>query len=230
MSRRSHPKRLFYDATKQFFRVFFASFFRVRCTARENWPAEGAALVCSNHQSYFDPALIGLSCDRHLNYLARRTLFAFAPFRWLIGALDAIPIEREGIGIGGVKETIRRLRRGEMVVLFPEGTRSRTGELSAIKPGFCALARRADVEIVPIGIDGAFQAWPKGRRLPGLGTVHICVGDPIRAHEVTALTDEELVLAVTERIQACLKSARASRQTAIGRPTCVAEDGLARAC
>ncbi len=61
--------------------------------------------MLSNHQSLFDPVLVGLSLDRQLNYMARQTLFASAPFRWLIQSLDAIPIDRDGLGLSGLKET-----------------------------------------------------------------------------------------------------------------------------
>ena len=142
-----------------------------------------------------------------------QTLFSFGPFRWLIEVLDAIPIERDGLGIGGLKETIRRLRRGEMVLMFPEGTRTRTGELSQLKPGFCALVRRTKVQILPLAMDGAFQVWPKGQPLPKLGTVHLCVGQPITPEQIREWSDEELVAAVSG-IEHCLADARASRRTA----------------
>ena len=68
--------------------------------------AEGGVLVVSNHQSHLDPPLIGIGCPRRMNYLARDTLFRFAPFAWLIRSVDAIPIDREGIGLGGIKEAL----------------------------------------------------------------------------------------------------------------------------
>ena len=94
--------------------------------------------MLSNHQSHLDPVLVGLASDQRLNYLARDTLFGFAPFRWLINSLDAIPIDREGLGLGGLKETLKRLKRGESVLMFPEGTRTRDGEVGRLRPGFCA--------------------------------------------------------------------------------------------
>ena len=71
----------------------------------------------------------------------RDTLFGFPPFRWLINSLDAIPIDREGIGLGGIKESLRRLKAGEMLVIFPEGTRTKDGNVGELKPGFLALAQ-----------------------------------------------------------------------------------------
>ena len=147
-------------------RLAAVAVFKIRCFGRELVPQSGGGLVLSNHQSNLDPVLIGLACERRLNYVARTTLFRSAAFRWMVAALDAIPIDREGGGLGGLKETLKRLKRGEMVLLFPEGTRTPDGEVHAIKPGFCAIARRAAVPLVPVALDGAFDAWPRQRRFP----------------------------------------------------------------
>jgi 1-acyl-sn-glycerol-3-phosphate acyltransferase len=184
---------------------------RVRCGGRQHVPATGGVLVMSNHQSNLDPVLVGLAMDRRLNYLARDTLFGFAPFRWLIRSLDAIPIDREGLGLAGLKETLRRLRRGELVLIFPEGTRTRDGSLQPLRPGFCAVARRAGVPLLPVALDGAFDAWPRSRRLPRLARIHVQFAPPLGPSEVAALSDDELVAECWRRIEASLRLARRGR-------------------
>lgn len=179
-------------------------------------PPTGGGLVMSNHQSHLDPPLVGLCCERRLNYVARQTLLTFAPLRWLFNSLDAIPIDREGSGLGGLKETLKRLKRGELVLLFPEGTRTRDGEVQAIKPGFCALARRAEVPLVPVALDGAFDAWPRHRRCPRPAVIHVQIGEPILPAEVKLLSDEQLVREVERRIRACHAQARITRRRAAG--------------
>ena len=122
-------------------------------------------LVVSNHQSHLDPILVGLACDRRLNYVARDTLFGFAPFRWLIYSLDAIPIDREGIGLGGLKESIRRLRAGEMLLVFPEGTaQCATAKSASLSPAF---SRSLAEPRPPSG-----PSPSKARTTPGLGGTH----------------------------------------------------------
>jgi 1-acyl-sn-glycerol-3-phosphate acyltransferase len=216
MSQRSLSKRLWYGFLHVVCRLLAVALFRVRVSGREHVPAEGAALVLSNHQSHFDPVLIGLACDRRLNYLARKTLFGFPPFRWLIQSLDAIPIHRDGLGLEGLKETLRRLKRGEMVLIFPEGTRTRSGEMGAVKPGFSALAMRADAWLVPVAIEGAFDAWPPRRRFPGVATIHIQFGEPIAGAEARGYGERELVAEVERRIRRCRDQARRQRQRAEG--------------
>lgn len=182
----------------------------VRCHGRRHIPAAGGVLVLPNHQSHLDPVLVGLACNRHLNYLARETLFRYLPFRWLIQSLDAIPIDREGLGLAGLKETLKRLKRGEMVLIFPEGTRTRDGQMAPLKPGFSALARRAQVPLLPVGIAGAYDAWPRWHLLPRRAIVHVCFGPSLKPEVVAHYTDRELVLELERRIRQC--HAQAQRQ------------------
>ena len=128
--RRSLAKRVWYRFLHVACRLVAVVVFRNRVEGRRDVPKSGPVLVLSNHQSNFDPVLIGLACDRRLNYLARDTLFGFAPFRWLIRSLDAIPIDREGVGLSGHQgDASSGSKRGEMVLMFPEGTRTRDGRL-----------------------------------------------------------------------------------------------------
>jgi 1-acyl-sn-glycerol-3-phosphate acyltransferase len=176
----------------------------VRYSGQQNIPPEGGVVVVSNHQSHFDPPLVGAGCRRRMNYLARASLFGFAPFRWLIQSLDAIPLDIEGIGLSGIKETLRRLRRGEMVLMFPEGSRTWDGEVGPFRPGFTALAVRGRASILPVALEGAFDAWPRWRRLPRLGVMHVHYGAPIAADELQAYDEDELIAETRSRVLECL--------------------------
>lgn len=188
--------------------------FRIRCFGREHVPPSGGGLVMSNHQSNMDPVLVGLATNRRLNYLARETLFAFAPFRWLIKSLDAIAIDREGLGLAGLKETLRRLKRGELVLIFPEGTRTRDGEIAPLKSGFCAVARRANVPLLPVAVAGAFESWPRTRLLPRRTVLRVQFGPPLWPSDIEQLDDAALVAEIERRMRACYERARESRRRA----------------
>lgn len=209
---RSLFKRVGYGACQVLARLTATALFRVRVVGRENVPPDGGGLVCANHQSYFDPVLIGLAVDRRLNYLARDTLFRNPLFKWLIDFFDAIPIDREGGGLAGLKETLRRLKQEELVLIFPEGTRTRNGDLQPLKPGFCAVARRSRGPLIPIGFDGAYQAWPRSSPMPRLSRLAVVIGEPILPPLVATLSDPELVAELQGRISHCLDQARALRQ------------------
>jgi 1-acyl-sn-glycerol-3-phosphate acyltransferase len=214
MAQRSIAKRLWYDATRFVCRLAAVIVFRVRRRGQEHVPKTGGALVLSNHQSHLDPVLLALACDRRLNFLARQTLFGFAPFGWLIDSFDAIPIDREGSGLSGLKETLRRLKQDELVLIFPEGTRTPDGRVHAFKPGFVALARRSGQPLLPVGLDGAFDAWPRSRWLPRPAVIHIEFGAPLSAAEMSRLDDAALVAEIERRVRQCQQSAKASRRQA----------------
>lgn len=207
---RSRFQRVGYNAFRIVARLFSVVVFRLRCDGRQHYPTVGGGLVCSNHQSFLDPVLVGLTCDRRLNYLARSSLFRMQPLRGLIEFLDAIPIDRDGLGLAGLKETLRRLKHGEFVLIFPEGTRTADGQVRSLKPGFCSVARRARAPLIPVGIAGAYEAWPRKARLPRPAAIRIVIGPPISADAVSDWNDEQLVRELETRIRDC--HARAQRE------------------
>ncbi|MGW8256639.1 MAG: lysophospholipid acyltransferase family protein [Thermoguttaceae bacterium] len=177
--------------------------FRVRYWGLENVPAEGGVLAVANHQSHLDPPLIGSGCPRQMNYLARETLFRFTPFKQLIGSVNAIPIDRDGLGISGLKESLRRLKRGEIVLIFPEGTRTPDGQIKAFRPGFTSLAVRSRSVILPISIAGAYDCWPKNNKFPMPGEIHIGFGQPILPKDYEGMDERDLAALVEARVRQC---------------------------
>ena len=214
---RSWLQHLIYDFSRLAVRWLGWLCFGLSRRGAENFPAQGAALVCSNHQSYFDPILLGAFCDRRMNYLARENLFDIRGLGALMRLYNAIPVRRDGISISGLKETLKRLKRGELVLIFPEGTRTEDGEVGQLKSGFCMLARKAQVPLVPVGIAGAYEVWPKGRRFPRLSKICLEAGPPISAQQVVELSDDELVSLLDQRIRACFDAATGTRLGQHGR-------------
>ena len=107
---KSRFARCWYEIVRTSALAFGVGYFRLRWYGIENLPASGGYLLLSNHQSHLDPPLIGAVVPRHINYLARDSLFKNRLFGAFIRSLDAIPIDRNGLGIAGLKETLRRLR------------------------------------------------------------------------------------------------------------------------
>lgn len=208
----SRGQRLFYDFLHVTCRLLGVAQYGIRVHGRQHVPRRGGVLVLSNHQSFLDPVIIGVALDRRMTCVARQSLFRNPFFGALIGYLRAIPIEREGVGIAGLKEMLRRLKRGEAVVLFPEGTRTHDGEVRPLRPGFYAVARRAGVPVLPVAMDGAFDVWPRSRALPSLtGQIVVQFGPPIEPGEVARRSEAELVAEVASRIRQCHAQARRRR-------------------
>lgn len=211
MAQRGLVKRLWYDSLRVVCRLAGVVLLRIRCRGREHVPPSGGALVLSNHQSFLDPVLVGLACDRRLNYLARQSLFKVPGLRQLMESLDAIPIDREGSGLAGLKETLRRLKQDELVLIFPEGTRTPDGAVHPFMPGFCSLARRAGVPLLPVALDGAFDSWPRWRPFPWPAVIHVQFGPPLLPAEIENLDDRQLVAAIEARVRWCHTMAQAAR-------------------
>jgi 1-acyl-sn-glycerol-3-phosphate acyltransferase len=172
--------------------------FRYRFSGRSYVPIKGPVLLVSNHQSHLDPVLIGIACPRQLKYLARVGLF-FWPFSWWIRALGAVSIDRVS-AISGIKTTIKLLKDGNAVVVFPEGSRTPDGNLHPMLPGFCVLARRSGATIVPVAIDGAFAALPRGAAYPRPARIQLAFAPAIARDQFANMSDGELTDLVTERI------------------------------
>jgi 1-acyl-sn-glycerol-3-phosphate acyltransferase len=203
MIQRSLFQRVLYRTLQRVLQLLGILFYRVRYSGQHNIPATGSVLVVSNHQSHLDPLLIGVGSRRMMSFVARITLFRFAPFAWLIRNLGAFPIDRDGVGMAGIKESMKRLKAGELVVIFPEGTRTQDGAIGDFRPGFTALAVRTKATILPVAIEGAFAAWPKSQKYPGLGRIRVHFGRPLTATDFAGMDDRELVAEVERRVREC---------------------------
>lgn len=152
---------------------------RFRAFGLENIPRCGGVLLAANHQSYLDPPLVASVLSREMHFMARRSLFRNPVFRVIIAGCNAFAIERDTADVKGVKEAIARLEAGNILLVFPEGTRTVNGSIGRMKPGIGVLAERAAVPIVPVLIEGAHRVWPKGMILPRLGRIRMVFGRPM---------------------------------------------------
>ena len=184
---------------------------RWRATGQQNVPSSGGVLLVCNHVSFLDVLFLGIPLRRPVNYVARSTLFVpiLGPF---IRSVGAFPIQREGIGASGMKETLRRLKAGGIVALFPEGTRSPNGELGPLKPGIAALAARVGVPVVPAGVAGMFESWPRTRPFPVPHPVRIHFGTPILPAELAGLDTEATTALIRDRMVESHERARRGLQ------------------
>lgn len=186
--------------------------FRWRATGRHHMPESGGVLLISNHLSFVDVFFLGIPLRRPLNYVARSTLF-LPVLGTLIRSVGGFPIQREGMGASGMKETLKRLRAGGIVTLFPEGTRSPDGRLGPLKPGIAVLVQRAGVPVVPAGLAGTFEVWPRSRLLPVVHPIRIHYGRAIYPDEVAGLETDAITAMVRDRLEeACREAARGLRR------------------
>jgi 1-acyl-sn-glycerol-3-phosphate acyltransferase len=206
----SFGRRLLYYFARLPVWLFFGILYQTRFFDRNNMPSEGGVLVVSNHQSYYDPPLIAAGImQRQLNFLAKKQLFKFKPLAWLIDQLDAIPLDIDGIGFEGIKISLKRLRNGEAILIFPEGGRTWDGEIGEFKKGSLALAKQTKSTILPVAIDGCYQAWSRENKLPiPFGKIRVIYGKPIKYNEIKELNEEELRELVKTKINELFQKIR----------------------
>jgi 1-acyl-sn-glycerol-3-phosphate acyltransferase len=190
-------------------RVFCMLLFRWRFYGLDNIPSEGPFLLISNHQSFLDPIFCGAPPKRHLCFLARDTLFRNWFFGPLIASVNAIPVKRGQADISTMKKVIGKLQEGRGVCLFSEGTRTSDGKIHPIKTGLGLLSRRSNAVIVPVVIDGAFECWPRTKKLfsPG-GSVIVHYGKAISAQQVKEMGDKKLAQLLTDTLRQMQKQSR----------------------
>ncbi len=189
-------------------RMFCALVFRYRVYGRENVPATGPVILASNHQSYLDPVYCGVAVKRHLVYVARDTLFRYRLFGFLIHSVNAIPVSRDKADIAAMRAIIARLQGGAAVCLYPEGTRTHDGRIIPVKAGFGLLCRRAKAVVVPVLIDGAFETWPRHKRLFEPGAINVRFGKPLSPAQIGTMTNEELADHLTRTLRQMQHTAR----------------------
>lgn len=150
-----------------------------RVTGREHIPRKGAAILASNHISYLDPPLLGSAIWRPAWFMAKAELFEKPALAWLCRGLHAYPIRRGAADRAALKQTLDFLAKGDMVAIFPEGTRSETGELGPPELGVGMIALRSGAPVIPIAISGTNQMLPHGAKMLHPARIRVKIGRPI---------------------------------------------------
>jgi 1-acyl-sn-glycerol-3-phosphate acyltransferase len=179
----------------------FLIYLRMQRVGREHLPKSGPLLLASNHRSFLDPFVIGTLVRRPVYYMAKRELFEKRWQAWILNGLGAFPVDR-GAGDGAALETARAiLARGDVVVVFPEGTRVRRGPLGTPRRGIGRLALEAGVPVAPVAVIGSENVRRGWRIRPR--KVRLRVGRPL-SFPTTGNSSPALAAGVAERIWACV--------------------------
>lgn len=182
--------------------------FRPRIEGLENVPEDGAAIVAGNHLSFSDHFLMPAILPRRITFLAKAEYFTGPGLKGRLTAaffhsVGQIPVDRSGKGAGqaAIDEGLGVLRKGELLGIYPEGTRSHDGRLYKGRVGVAAMALGAGVKVVPCAMVGTFELQPPGRKLPRMGRVTIRFGEPLDFARFAGMEKERTVLrAVTDEI------------------------------
>jgi 1-acyl-sn-glycerol-3-phosphate acyltransferase len=189
-------------------RIMTSLLFDLKTYGIENVPQTGPALLAANHQSYLDPVLVAVHLRRPVSYFAKSELFENRYFGWLIRALGAFPVRLGEGDISAVRETIRRLGEGYLLNLYPEGTRTLDGQIQPIQRGFVLILRRVVVPVIPVVIDGSFEAWHKEWKIFHPHPIRVMYGKPLQYKD---LKGDKIVELLESTLRSMLDELRQKR-------------------
>lgn len=173
--------------------LFCRLFFRAEFHGADNVPSEGPCIIVPNHCTYADPIWITIPIKRRVYYMTWDKVFEIPLLGPLARIFGAFPVKLESVDPKAQREAIEMLKAGRVLVIFPEGGRSKTGAIEPFKMGAFRLALAHGVPIVPVTIDGGFQIWPVGRVLPRPGKLKISYHPPIAVERAPeGLSKQEL--------------------------------------
>jgi 1-acyl-sn-glycerol-3-phosphate acyltransferase len=183
--------------------ALFRILFTYDCRGEENVPAHGPAVVAANHPSYLDPILLSLQVPRAIHFMAWDALFRIPLLGFLMRQFGAFPVDvRKGKGREAYAKAKALIERGEVVGLFPEGKRSRTGWMEpALREGAARLSWETGAPLVPATITGAFRAWPHFQSLPQPARVRVRYHEPIDPAPYRGMSEEEALPAMLAELR-----------------------------
>lgn len=151
---------MIYDLAKKVVWLFFHAFYKVEINGLENIPEDGA-LICPNHYSILDPLFIAISIPRKIRFMAKHEVFKIPFLGWFLKSVGTYPVKRGELDLFSIKNTLKLLKDKELVGLFPEGTRSKTGKLGVANPGVALFSIKSSKVAIPVSITGSYKIFTK---------------------------------------------------------------------
>lgn len=178
---------------------------RLEVEGMENVPETGPFLLVANHQSYLDPILIQAVVPRAMYTMAKSTEFSNPVIGYFLKRLKSFPVRRFQIDPQAVRIVLRHLQAGRGVGIYVEGERTWDGRLQAPRLGTLRLLLKAGAPVIPCGISGAYDVWPRWHRRIRRGTIRIRFGEPMRLPQLDDRRDRNAALPETrERVMSAL--------------------------
>jgi len=175
----SWPAKAFYAVARSACVSFCRLWLRTTVEGRENVPRSGGYVLAPVHRSNMDTPIASVVTRRRLRYMGKDTLWQKPFWRWFLSALGGFPVSRGSVDLEALARCIDVLKRGEPLVLFPEGERKSGPIVQPLFDGSAYVAAKAGVPIVPVGIGGSERVMPKGSKMIHPRKVHVIIGRPM---------------------------------------------------
>jgi long-chain acyl-CoA synthetase len=205
LARHNTAAEIFFFLLGRFINLFFLDAFHLRVRGLENLPSQGPCLICSNHQSYFDPVALGAALPwrvfRDTFALGTSDIFGEGFMRRLARWVRVVVLDPDANLIPAMRAGAYGLRQGRILMLYPEGERSDQGKPVIFRKGAAILSIHEQAPIVPVAIEGFYEAWPRHRKFPKFANLQMTIGKPIYPPPAAEASE-----AAYERLTAQLKA------------------------
>ena len=172
--------------------IFCKTFGRLEARGVHHIPKAGGVLLVSNHVSFLDPVIVGSAANREIHFMARSNAFDIPGLGKLISIYNAYPVNRGAPDLGALRKTISLLKAGNVVLMFPEGTRSVDGTLGKARDGACFIAHRAGVPTIPVYHSGAERVLPRNSKRLRRAKLTVAFGEPLELIASESETKREM--------------------------------------
>ncbi|RUQ29289.1 1-acyl-sn-glycerol-3-phosphate acyltransferase [Peribacillus cavernae] len=191
----------FYTFGKNVVKLVLSPIYRVRTIGKENFPKEGGVLICSNHINNLDPPIVGITCPRDIHFMAKEELFHAPVLKEILPRVNVFPVKRGMSDREALRKGLSLLKEGEVLGLFPEGTRSKSGELGEGLGGAGFFALRSNAQVVPCAIIGPYKAF---------GQLRVVYGKPIdfTEHRENKISADEATKIIMEEIRVLISASK----------------------
>lgn len=203
MSQGSIPNPQLYELVRSTAHWYFSTFYDFTQSGVQHVPKSGPVIFAANHVSFYDPPAIGAYLHRQINYFARDSLFKGLFGKGLL-EIGTIPVARENAEVKSLKAIFKSLKAGGAVAIYPEGTRSPTGELMKPKPGAGMIAAKSKAVVIPTRLFGTYETFGRSDKTPKIGgRIHITYGAPVSGKDLDPGKDHpDRYLEASRRIMA----------------------------
>ena len=207
---RFEPRPLTYTIGCNLFRAYLRLFHHLRVYGRDLCPASGPLVIVANHSSYLDPPLIAVAYrHRRVRFMAKRELWGGRFLSWYLNSIGTVPVDRGSGSKDALQNAIDVVKAGGCLGIFPEGTRTKTGELGRARSGAVIVAVSTKAKLLPVYIEGTFQSLPSGAKKLRFHPIVVYTGDPFSlTEEQCDLSDRRKVRETAEMLMAKIVGAK----------------------
>lgn len=208
---RFEPRPFTYTVGCNAFRAYYRLFHRLKVHGRDLCPAKGPLIIAANHCSYFDPPLVSVAYrHRRVRFMAKKELWGGKFLSWYLSSIGTISVDRGGGGRKALEDAVAVVKGGGCLGIFPEGTRTKDGELGRGRSGAIVVAARAGAPLLPIYIQGTFESLPIGAKKVKWHPIVVYTGEPFElTEEQCDLTNRPMLRETAKMVMEKIAAARA---------------------